>query len=150
MSPCVWRRYRPCFIGLALLIASLAALGVLSRQPEARADGSFKGVEAEHGMVVAVSAPASEIGLEILKKGGNAVDAAVATAFALAVTYPQAGNIGGGGFMVVYPAPKKGTVPPLLKGTVPQFARTRGDCRNPHHSSSLTWPRGVVKGVQRL
>lgn len=54
-------------------------------------------------MVVTVSAPASEIGVEILKKGGNAVDAAVAVAFALQVTWPEAGNIGGGGFMLVHP-----------------------------------------------
>jgi gamma-glutamyltranspeptidase/glutathione hydrolase len=59
--------------------------------------------EYRNGVVVAVSAPGAEAGLEILKEGGNAVDAAVATALALAVTHPAAGNIGGGGFMMVRP-----------------------------------------------
>jgi gamma-glutamyltranspeptidase/glutathione hydrolase len=61
-------------------------------------------ITSRDGMVITTSAPASDVGAAILKKGGNAVDAAVATAFALAVTHPSAGNIGGGGFMVVRPA----------------------------------------------
>jgi gamma-glutamyltranspeptidase / glutathione hydrolase len=57
---------------------------------------------AEHGMVVAQERMAAQIGADVLRRGGNAVDAAVATGFAMAVTYPRAGNIGGGGFMVIH------------------------------------------------
>src|SRR5919106_1196044 len=59
------------------------------------------GVTSRDGLVVCTSAPACDAGAGVLARGGNAVDAAVATAFALAVTHPAAGNIGGGGFMIV-------------------------------------------------
>ena len=61
----------------------------------------------KNGMVVSDSKLASEIGVKILKSGGNAVDASIASAFALAVTYPAAGNIGGGGFVVYFNAEKE-------------------------------------------
>ena len=61
-----------------------------------------QGVLAPNGMVVAQEARAARIGNDILQRGGNAVDAAVAVGFALAVTYPRAGNLGGGGFMVIH------------------------------------------------
>jgi gamma-glutamyltranspeptidase/glutathione hydrolase len=64
---------------------------------------------ARNGMVVAQEGTAARIGVDILKRGGNAVDAAVAVGFALAVTYPRAGNIGGGGFMVIHLADGRNT-----------------------------------------
>ncbi|MCI0705921.1 MAG: gamma-glutamyltransferase [Ignavibacteriae bacterium] len=70
--------------------------------------GSNKPVRARKGMVVSSHILASQVGVEVLKNGGNAVDAAVATGMALAVVLPGAGNIGGGGFMIVYS--KDGTV----------------------------------------
>lgn len=63
-------------------------------------NNSFSQTYAKNGMVVCDNTVASQVGVDILKKGGNAIDASIATAFALAVTHPQAGNIGGGGFLV--------------------------------------------------
>ncbi|MFQ5653904.1 MAG: gamma-glutamyltransferase [Planctomycetota bacterium] len=79
-------------LGLAALLALAPACPVAAADPPA--------VEAKRGMVVAAEPLAAEAGLSILRAGGNAIDAAVATGFALAVTYPVAGNIGGGGFLV--------------------------------------------------
>src|SRR5438552_1858462 len=86
-----------------LLAALIGLVGLALPLWAPGAQPASKAVQGKQGMVVSVSAPASEAGVAILKQGGNAVDASVAVAFALAVTYPAAGNIGGGGFMVVHP-----------------------------------------------
>ena len=86
---------RPGLAGAVALIAAGAVSAIVFASSE-----PFR---AAHGMVVSQDAIASQAGVAILKAGGNAVDAAVATAFALAVVHPSAGNIGGGGFIVYRP-----------------------------------------------
>src|SRR5215216_4772943 len=81
---------------IAILVFTIAAA---SGAPLRSADDL--GIPSKDGLVVCVSTPSCDAGASVLAQGGNAVDAAVATAFALAVTHPSAGNIGGGGFMIV-------------------------------------------------
>jgi len=90
---------------LSITVAFLFATVALAQDYTARGFTSIPpvaGILAHNGMVVAQESRAARIGVEILDRGGNAVDAAVAVGFAMAVTYPRAGNIGGGGFMVIH------------------------------------------------
>jgi gamma-glutamyltranspeptidase/glutathione hydrolase len=80
------------------LATSLIALLILAAT---QAHAQRAPIEAEHGLVTSASVLASDVGVEILKKGGNAVDAAVATGLVLSVAYPRAGNLGGGGFALL-------------------------------------------------
>ena len=84
------RRTLPLLLCLALVIPAVTPVEA-TRQP----------VRARHGMAVAMESIATDVGVSVLQQGGNAVDAAVAVGFALAVTHPVAGNIGGGGYMLI-------------------------------------------------
>src|SRR6187401_144820 len=79
-------------------VAALAFLIVAATVP---ADAVRQPVRARHGMTVAMESQAADVGVAVLQKGGNAVDAAVAMGFAMAATHPFAGNLGGGGFMLI-------------------------------------------------
>jgi len=94
-----WRKFGVLSVSVGVLVTANILIPV---------SPSLAQTEYKNGVVVTVSEPGTDVGVAILKQGGTAVDAAVATAFALAVTHPAAGNIGGGGFMVVHPPLSKG------------------------------------------
>jgi gamma-glutamyltranspeptidase/glutathione hydrolase len=104
----------PFLTGRRMVLAALTLIAVCCGPGDAQEQrrglftpstaGAIQPVAAKHGMVVAQEKVAARIGADVLARGGNAVDAAVATGFAMAVTYPRAGNIGGGGFMLIHAA----------------------------------------------
>ncbi|MGI8567759.1 MAG: gamma-glutamyltransferase [Methylocella sp.] len=102
---------RASVLALLYLVAPIAAQAEPPLPPPIISQGArVLPALASHGMVVAQEGTAAKIGVDILRRGGNAVDAAVAVGFALAVTLPRAGNLGGGGFMLVYLTKEKKTV----------------------------------------
>lgn len=105
------RPFRPLILAIAMALPLLSSPSLLADEsPIFSQMATAQPVWAKHGMVASQETLASRTGVEILKQGGNAVDAAVAVAFSLAVTLPRAGNIGGGGFMLVHIAKENKTI----------------------------------------
>ncbi|MCB2380970.1 gamma-glutamyltransferase [Shewanella sp. SR1] len=105
------RPFRSLILAIAMALPLLSSPSLLAEESSIFSQmATAQPVWAKHGMVASQETLASRTGVEILKQGGNAVDAAVAVAFSLAVTLPRAGNIGGGGFMLVHIAKENKTI----------------------------------------
>jgi gamma-glutamyltranspeptidase/glutathione hydrolase len=148
MSPLgtIWRASLAT-IALILAFSSFAAAQDQRRGFYAPlAADAVHSVPAEHGMVVAQEKTAARIGTDVLRRGGNAVDAAVATGFAMAVTYPRAGNIGGGGFMVIHSAERHEDVAIDYRETAPA-ATTSGIFLGPDGKPDNAKSRDSALGI---
>ncbi|MDO9440454.1 MAG: gamma-glutamyltransferase [Beijerinckiaceae bacterium] len=116
-------KLKAVFVAVLVVFATFDVSSAQSvPDPIVMGDARTLPVVARSGMVVSQEARASRIGVDILKAGGNAVDAAVATGFALAVTLPRAGNLGGGGFMLVHLAKERKTIAIDYRETAPAAA----------------------------
>ena len=113
---------RRLLAAIALVVGFLCVPAAAQERREYIPAGAAHAVAAEHGMVVAQEKLGARVGADILRRGGNAIDAAVATGFALAVTYPRAGNIGGGGFMIIHSAARGEDVAIDYRETAPAAA----------------------------
>mgnify|MGYP002526984208 CR=1 FL=1 len=128
-------------ISVGAALVTLIVSTTVAKQPQT--------VEAKHGVVVSVSEPGSKVGVAILKQGGNAVDAAVATALAMSVTYPPAGNIGGGGFMMIHPADGRPPVCIDYREVAPAAAtRHMFSLTDNRHSRKIVGVPGTVRGLE--
>jgi gamma-glutamyltranspeptidase / glutathione hydrolase len=144
----------PLMLRTILAFLLLAGASILAQDGAVPAqDGA---VVARHGMVAAQEARAARIGVDVLKGGGNAVDAAVAVGFALAVTHPQAGNLGGGGFMLVHLADRNEATAIDYREIAPQaitptsFLDERGeaDAEKSRSSALAIGVPGTVAGLK--
>jgi gamma-glutamyltranspeptidase/glutathione hydrolase len=143
------------FAGLLLLTCSHANSNESAIETYLDKNARFHPVISELGLVVSQEAIASQVGADILEAGGNAIDAAVATGFALAVTLPRAGNLGGGGFMMVYLAKENKTIAIDYREMAPlsadrdMFLDSKGDVDNQkaRFSAQSSGVPGTVAGL---
>jgi gamma-glutamyltranspeptidase / glutathione hydrolase len=139
---------RRIFASLMLVVALCAPAAAQEARHvyEPPAADTVHAVAAEHGMVVAQEKISARIGADVLRRGGNAIDAAVATGFAMAVTYPRAGNIGGGGFMIIHSTDRHEDVAIDYRETAPA-AMTRDVFLGPDGKPDIAKSRDSALGI---
>jgi gamma-glutamyltranspeptidase/glutathione hydrolase len=142
------------FSSVALIGALALPCAALSQDRPPDEIGHAQAVVAQNGMVVTQEALATRVGVDILQKGGNAVDAAVAVGFAMAVTYPRAGNLGGGGFMLIHRASGEDTAidyretaPQAITNTTFLDAHGNADPQKSRDSALAIGVPGTVAGL---